>query len=107
MPATDHLSPRLFHGTAHYFKEGETIEPKNIGSSYTEGLKAFASPSMDVAKEVAGHRAYRENTLFAPVYEVKPIGRTENVNETIVSSSSGFIPKKIVGWGMNPSIVVK
>lgn len=102
------LSPeqfKLYHGTAHYFKEGENIEPKNIGESYTAGLKAFASPSMDVAREVAGHRAYRENMLFAPVYEVDPLGATESVNKNIVSSSVGFKPKKIAGWGVNPSIL--
>lgn len=107
MPASDHISPQLFHGTSHYFGEGEMIEPKSIGASYEAGLKTFASPSMDVAKEAAGHRAYRESMLFAPVYEVEPTGPTEQVNNTIVSSSHSLKPKKIAGWGVNPSIVVK
>ena len=27
MSASDHISPQLFHGSAHYFTEGELINP--------------------------------------------------------------------------------
>lgn len=105
MAASEHLSPKLFHGTSHYFKDDETITPMNIGSSYSEGLKAFVSTSFEEAQEAAGHRAYKASTLFSPVYEVSPTGDTERVGDgNIVSSSFAFKPKSIVGWGMNPLI---
>lgn len=108
MAASEHLSPKLFHGTSHYFKDGEAITPMSIGASHSKGLKAFVSTSLEEAQEVAAHRAYKANTLFSPVYEVSPTGATERVGDgNIVSSSFDFKPKSIVGWGMNSMIVKK
>jgi hypothetical protein len=99
MAAHEHLSPKLFHGSAHFFGEGETVEPR------MDGL-AFASASLGDAQVFAGKSAKGTGQMFAPVYEVTPVDPEENTRHphglTTHISKKGFKPGKIVSWGTNP-----
>lgn len=104
MSASEHLSPKLFHGTAHEFGPEEIIKPTQE-SHPLEGKQAFATTSLVDATHWAGKAAQRAGMLFGPVHEVEakdavrhPYGMSTYV------SRIGFTPKKVVGWGINPDI---
>ena len=122
MAASDHLAPRLFHGSTHWFKPGEVIEPRTdlpyneYEGEYDEDEKragygtsgAYATTSLDNAKWFSGMRLFRNNlkekqgSLFAPVYEVKhlsehsdPLNKLDAQNRR---DTSGFKPVRIAGY---------
>lgn len=105
MPAHEHLSPKLFHGTTHFFNEGEIVEPK-METMSPSGVHAFATESEVDAQYFGGLAAKRAGQLFAPVYEVSPVDPEEKTRHpygvTTHISKKGFKPGKIVSWGTNP-----
>ena len=104
MSASEHLSPRLFHGTAYYFSEGEKVEPTQE-THPLEGKYAFATTEMSDAQHWAAQAAQREGKMFGPVYEVEsPDSMRHPHGISIHVSKTGFTPKKVVGWGVNPDI---
>ena len=87
MPASDHLNPQLFHGTAHRFKKGEVILPANLANvpqnwgaaSKNDPNLAHATSNLDsakyfanVAKAIQGMRR-QDDSLRARVYQVEPV----------------------------------
>ena len=105
MPAHEHLSPTLFHGTAHFFSEGDIVEPR-METHAPQGKHAFATSSPTDAQHFAGLSAKGSGQMFAPVYEVSPVDPEEKTRHpygmTTHISKKGFKPKKIVSWGTNP-----
>lgn len=104
MAAKDNLNKRLFHGTGHFFAEGEIVEPRSTTHG-VEGNVAFATTEPIDASYYASLAAKKEGTLFAPVYEVEPLegGDTQRHPHgiSIQVSKAGYKPKRIVGWGYN------
>ena len=123
MSASDHVSPQLFHGSRHYFSEGETITPSNEhlhGSRLNDPTpRVYLTSSLEEAKKYAGSRAAGAGKLFGPVYEVDAPDATPTLDDlkashlapyrdayanTYTSTSNNLVPKKIVGWGINSYI---
>lgn len=65
MPAHEHLSPKLFHGTTHPFKEGESVVPQGTSTH------AYATNDPIYAEGIGG----------GSVFEVKPLNKND-VEET-------------------------
>ena len=125
MSASDHIQPKLFHGTAHFFKEGELVNTGTQNLHTLMGMtepRAYASADIRRAEEWAGMKAEDEGMLFGPVYEVEvdnPVHiPPELLNSNIAdkeayaglhrhtySSTSPMRPKGIVGWGVNPKAI--
>lgn len=104
MPAKDHINPRLFHGTGHYFAEGEMVEPRTQ-TMVPEGRHAFASSNLADARRYASMAAAEQGTLFAPVYEVEGEDAERHPHGlTTYISKKGLKPKEIVAWGENPDV---
>lgn len=80
MPRSSH---EFFHGSAHPFKVGDVITPRNH-------VAAFATASADEAASYASYRAQNEGTLAGMVYSVTPLGPTKNDIGKVVTSRSGF-----------------
>ena len=128
MSASDHINPRLFHGTAHYFGDNEVIEPtmNHFQKSETSPLPehrekwlnsnlVHASTSFSRAQSMAAYKAQSEGKLFGPVYEVPSESftmvkdlidpkRVDDINRDIAVSLESVKPTKIVGWGTNPDV---
>ncbi len=126
MSAKEHLNKELFHGTGHVFDENEVVEARP--NSFLKQDIAFATPNRELGEWYAGAAAAKQGKLFGPVYEVDPIDPKEDVSSAvnskslqkdfnaprehlafgptsnIVASKKGFLPKKIVGWGINTAI---
>ena len=124
MAASEHLNPQLFHGTSHFFSEGDTVNavPGWTGEP-SEFDVAHATPSKRDAEDYAGYKAQKQGQLFAPVYGVTPVDPTEHYewgNGTSASpkefaekgtihgvhSRKGFKVEKQAGWGINPDVWV-
>lgn len=104
MAASDHINPRLFHGTGHYFAEGEMVEPRTQ-TMVPEGRHAFASSNLADARRYASMAAAEQGTLFAPVYEVEGEDAERHPHGlTTYISKKGLKPKGIVAWGENPDV---
>jgi hypothetical protein len=124
MSASDHIQPKLFHGTAHYFSEGEPINPSTGYHFYEHFFKdktprVYLTSSFDDAKEYAKNRVAGQQKLFGPIYEVDAPDATPMLDDlkssaaepyrdayktTYTSKSSKLTPKKIAGWAINPQI---
>jgi hypothetical protein len=78
MAASEHLHPTLFHGTGAFLPEGGVIHPTHqFGSK--EDL-AFSSDSLTEAQQYAyPHTVKWNKQLFAPVYEVEPVDKDEEL----------------------------
>ena len=97
MTASNNLSAVLFHGSAHAFKPGEVIEPRNHAA-------AFATTSHETAKAYASVDAEHHGVLMGMTYEVEPVGEyTMQADHTglfkdVATSRRGFRVKKQTGW---------
>ncbi len=104
MAAKDNLNKNLFHGTSHFFSEGEIIDPEM--GRVPKVKRAFASNDLSYSRDYASMAAKRKGMLFAPVYRVEPLDKEENLDELgwkkegVLSSKKGFEPKEIVDWGV-------
>ena len=123
MSASDHIQPKLFHGTAYVFNEGETISP-SVGGFYDYRFndktpRVYLTSSFDEAKKYAENRVAGQQKLFGPIYEVDAPDATPMSDDlksselapyrdayktTYTSKSSNLTPKKIAGWAINPQI---
>jgi hypothetical protein len=123
MAASEHLHPELFHGTGHFFGEGEMIQPtwRGFNPSKLDDRTplVFMSSSRIVAEGFAAAGAQQNEQLFGPIYSVEPSKYTKNVAKDRVkndypyaespdtyaletyTSSTPVKPKEIVGWGVN------
>lgn len=125
MSASGHIQPRLFHGSHHYFSEGETIKPSELGfhkAVFEDPTpRVYLSSSIDEAKKYASLRVESKHKLFGPIYEVdspEAVPMLEDFKKqpqylqhyksmfttTYSSTSNNLVPKKIVGWALNPNI---
>lgn len=129
MAASDHLNPKLFHGSAHIFAEGEMIDPAQSAQNYFDIDGNYPSPehtedwqgkptvsattSYDRAASKASSKAQRQGMLFAPVYEVPadsftmlkdiiPKNQINDNTQTTALSKEKVKPVKIAGWANNP-----
>jgi hypothetical protein len=102
MAASNHLSPKLFHGTSHIFSEGDIVQP-TMETHPLEGKYAFATTELTDAQNWAAKAAQRAGVPSGPVYEVEsPDAERHPLGLTIHVSKTGFTPKNIVAWGNNP-----
>jgi len=71
-------TPELWHGSPHYFRSGDTVEPRvRTGEVTAPGEKlAWASPDWHYAALHARVKAEDnpQGSLFLPVNKVEPIG---------------------------------
>lgn len=115
MAASDHLEPKLFHGTGHWFAPGEIVEPgrRDIYRSYKRKAGAYATTDMEGAKSYAWRQAMGASTpdskphqfaLFAPVYEVEHMSEhSDPLNifrgkKDVRRDEVGFRPVRIAGY---------
>ena len=112
MSASDHLHPKLFHGTSHWFSPGDTVNP-TPDYLYGGPKVAFASTSKEIAGNVARSKGVgpvtatkpRQGVLFSPVFEVSNIGEPLSQNtlgrygqpDSTVRNPNGFKVKKLAG----------
>lgn len=101
MAASDHINPRLFHGTTHPFQAGDIVEPR---SRNIMPQVAFASDDESLARTYAGILADKGvtgggirmgQTGPARVFEVEPVDPEENLTyhgwgKGIYTSRKGF-----------------
>lgn len=123
MSASDHIQPKLFHGTHYYFSEGETINPSTDIHFYNHYLKdktprVYLTSDFEDAKTYAANRASGRGKLFGPIYEVSAPDATPMADDLQLphlapykyaykdsyTSKSTVVPKKIAGWAINPNI---
>lgn len=115
MSAKDNISKVLFHGTAHFFEEGDQITPSKghvVLGEHKDKALSFATSDIRRARSRAGMKAREKGMLFAPVYEVEApegehLGQGQTgdlVDESDHISEKGHIIKKIVDWGINKDI---
>lgn len=82
MPASDHISKQLFHGSSHLFNVGDTVEP--TGKTET----AWATPDLVAAKFYSANAAQDAGMLFAPVSPVEAVDPEESI-EGVTSRGNG------------------
>lgn len=109
MAASDHLEPKLFHGTGHWFAPGEIVEPRR-DNAYGDGGGAYATTDIEVAHAYAKGKAVgsihddelHQMALFAPIYEVEHLSKHSDPSRTlgrnIRRDTKGFRPVRIVGY---------
>lgn len=125
MSASDHLEPKLFHGSTHWFTPGETIEPRtdlpyndvDAGDDFysaDERAKgfgvsgAYATVNYATARGYSSRKLFRSNlkegqgSLFAPVYEVGHLSEHSDPSNVLGDENrrdlKGFHPKRIAGY---------
>lgn len=81
-------SEEFFHGTAHAFKVGDIVEPRNHAA-------AFSTTSPESAEAYAGSRANKAGTLYGMIYTVKPVEeytrQRDNIGQSnVVTARKGF-----------------
>lgn len=98
----------LYHGTSHWFKPGETVDP-TPDRVYGGEAKAFATTSKDTAGNFAHGTTVRglkrkggQGTLFAPIFEVEPSDDLQKSmpapNDTAYHTRKGFKVKGLAGY---------
>lgn len=97
MPAQEHLSPQLFHGTTQHFKVGDVILPassidKNVHRKdrpvKNNALdRAWAAPNPLSAKSYARSRSSSQGELFGYVYQVEPVDWNESETDNSMDYS--------------------
>lgn len=102
MSASEHLQPKLFHGTGALLDVGDIIEPKALNHLYGRPM-AFATKDPLEANEYAYSGMLSKKQLFGAVYEVEPVDPEEYVHEESVNpnhavSRKGFRIKGIHEW---------
>lgn len=104
MAASDHLEPKLFHGTGHWFAPGDIVNP-GADRKYPHGDPgAYASTDFDDAAFFSNlkRQAGPQPALFAPVYEVEHLTEHSDplnkLDETSRRDTKGFSVKKLAGY---------
>ena len=103
----------FYHGTGHWFRPGEqvnptdtlhTVEPRAYATSSKSGAAIYAS--MAAAKERSGDKS-GQMSLFKPIYEVEPLGGQTRVKGGgirhlpgvhTVSDAAGLRVKGVAGY---------
>lgn len=91
----------LFHGTTHFFKDGEMLVPKdtvnarlrnqplrslygvNVPPSVRTTDYVYTSSDVNTAKKYALQAAQGDKHMYAPVYQVQPTGDIYNLNKLL------------------------
>jgi hypothetical protein len=127
MAASDHLEPRLFHGSNAWLKPGTVLQPGNRDAFYGEPVGVYASTDMEIAAHFSngGNRNQEKQSLssgipyqpslFSPVYEVEHVSEHSDPEGRLAeyqSSSSyrrdlqGFRIKRVAGFsGRNGEVL--
>lgn len=84
MAASDHLNSELFHGTAHWFRPGDVVDPTVPATGRVDHAAAWGTPNKQVA---ASYSAQKSNMsvqppLFSPFFAVAPMGSVVPNNPT-------------------------
>lgn len=103
MSASDALHPALFHGTAHWFQTGDTVDPTVPATGIAAHSAAWGTHSLDSAAQYAAAKASKQDQppLFAPVYEVEPSStdlRRHPTNPGVVGDRQGMYVKRLAGY---------
>lgn len=102
MAASEHLSPKLFHGTGGAIKGG-VVNP-NEG---VYGFGAYAADSEHVAASYAEYRAQEQGRLFGTVYRVKPISQRQDLlvlAHGVTRDEQGLQVVEPVSHPLNPDV---
>ena len=93
----------LYHGTAHVFKQGEMLEPRDsvnarfrksplrslygatVPSSVRTTDYTYSTSNLDTARGYALQAAEEKGQKFAPVYQVEPTGDTYSLRKLLGS----------------------
>lgn len=85
MAASDALNPQLFHGTTHWFKTGDIIEPRK-DTFYKDSPGTYADTDADSAGLWAGAKLTpkgEQPPLFRPVFPVEHVSEHSDPIETL------------------------
>lgn len=65
----------LFHGTAHWFRPGDIVNPTVPATGIVSHAAAWGTPYLEVAAHYSAHKSSKASQppLFSPIYEVEPI----------------------------------
>ena len=95
----------LFHGTAHWFRPGETVDPTVPATGIIRHAAAWGTAKMQVAATYGAHKAAQalQRPLFSPVYEVEPKSdpdslRTHSKVQGSVGDPKGMRVKQLAGY---------
>lgn len=95
------LDTPLYHGTTHFFRSGEVLEPQhsvnarfknpplkslvgvNIPSTVRNTDYVYSTSDLNTAKLYATQAAEGRNHRFAPVYEVEPTGDVYSLHKLL------------------------
>lgn len=108
MAASDHLEPKLFHGSAHWFGENESVQPGRDTYYGSHDAGAYATEYLQTAKQYSASRLIDRNMrngqmeMLAPVYEVEHLTEHSDPENKVPyhyrRDEAGFRPKKIVAF---------
>ena len=97
MAASDHLHPRLFHGTGGHIV-GDTIKPSSGGRF---GPGAYATPHQWVAEDYASTAAAQPDSktgqyrLFGTVHEVEPMSeKVDKYEKGHIKDNTEYVDRK-------------
>lgn len=95
----------LFHGTAHWFSPGDTVNPTVPATGIAQHAAAWGTTKLSTAaaySSVKG-RSQPEQPLFTPVYEVEPLSdpsslRTHSKVQGSVGDPKGMRVRQLAGY---------
>lgn len=92
----------LFHGTAHWFRTGEVVNPSVPVTGIAADAAAWGTPHADVAAHYSAYKASQSDhpPLFSPVYEVEPTSDQLRTHPKIdsVGDRQGMRVKGLAGY---------
>lgn len=104
MAASENLNPELFHGTAHWFRTGDIVNPTVPATGRVDHKAAWAG-DMETAVDYSVDRGRRlaQPPLFTPLVEVETLSpehelRTHPMIPNAVGDPKGLRVKGIPGY---------
>lgn len=95
----------LFHGTAHWFRTGERVNPTVPATGRVDHAAAWGTTKMQVATTYSASKGRKQDQppLFTPVYEVEPMSHPESLRthskvQGSVGDPKGMRVKGLAGY---------
>lgn len=96
----------LFHGTAHWFRTGEVVNPSVPATGIGRHAAAWGTTKMQVAAAYSSVKARQDTDappLFSPIYEVEPMSDPDSLRihskvQGSVGDPQGMRVKRLAGY---------
>lgn len=92
----------LFHGTAHWFRPGDRVNPTVPATGIVSDAAAWGTPHLEVAAHYSAHKSSKASQppLFSPIYEVETTSDQLRTHPKIdsVGDRKGMRVKGLAGY---------